>query len=304
MLRRHPTLHYFQGYHDIVQVLLLVLGADAAIPAVERLSLLHIRDFMLPTMSSTVSHLQLLPAILYAADATLCAHLSLTQPFFALAATLTLYAHDIEEYGDIARLFDFILASEAVIPVYLFAAVGPLTVRTPQFTLTRSTQIVLSRKCELLEIEADEPEMLHSVLSKLPKPLDLEGLIQRTAEIFDSYPPEKLPGQAWKQVSANSALKTTRKARNLSKQTLLDGERYLRLQDAEIKRAEEWQKRRVIMRRLTARYKRPAAFTSAAILVGVLALMLRSDASIAPTILSFGTALRQRALAMAAAILP
>lgn len=87
------------------------------------MSLLRIRDFMLPTMSGTESHLKLLPAILYAADAQLYNHLSLTQPFFALAATLTLYAHDIEEYGDIARLFDYLLACEAAIPVYFFAVV-------------------------------------------------------------------------------------------------------------------------------------------------------------------------------------
>ena len=116
-------LHYFQGYHDIVQVLLLVLGADAAVPAVARLSLLHIRDFMLPTMSGTESHLQLLPPLLYTVDPTLYQHLSHTQPFFALAATLTLYAHDIEEYGDIARLFDFLLASPASVPLYLFVVV-------------------------------------------------------------------------------------------------------------------------------------------------------------------------------------
>jgi len=123
VLRRHPILHYFQGYHDIVQVLLLVLGAHAAVPAVSRLSLLRIRDFMLPTMSGTESHLHLLPAVLYAVDPVLCKHVSHTQPFFALAATLTLYAHDIEEYGDIARLFDFLLASEAAVSLYLFAVV-------------------------------------------------------------------------------------------------------------------------------------------------------------------------------------
>lgn len=117
-------LHYFQGYHDIVQVLLLVLGANDAIPAVERLSLLRIRDFMLPTMTGTEPHLRLLPAILSAADPKLAHHLSQTQPFFALPATLTLYAHEIEEYGSIARLFDFLLANEAAIPVYLFAAVS------------------------------------------------------------------------------------------------------------------------------------------------------------------------------------
>ena len=118
-------LHYFQGYHDIVQVLLLVLGVNAASPAVARLSLLRIRDFMLPTMAGTESHLLLLPSILYAADRTLYAHLSLSQnrPFFALSATLTLYAHVIEEYGDISRLFDFLLASEAAVSVYLFVIV-------------------------------------------------------------------------------------------------------------------------------------------------------------------------------------
>lgn len=117
-------LCYFQGYHDIVQVLLLVLGADAAVPAARRLSLLRIRDFMLPTMAGAISHLTLLPAILSAADQTLYEHLSQTAPFyFALPATLTLYAHDIQEYGDIARLFDFLLANQAVVSVYLFAVV-------------------------------------------------------------------------------------------------------------------------------------------------------------------------------------
>ena len=124
VLRRHPLLCYFQGYHDIVQVLLLVLGANASPAAAARLSLLRIRDFMLPTMSGALSHLQLLPAILHAADAELFQHLSQTAPFyFALPATLTLYAHDIQEYGDIARLFDFLLASEAVVSIYLYAVV-------------------------------------------------------------------------------------------------------------------------------------------------------------------------------------
>ena len=116
-------LHYFQGFHDIVQVFLLVLGVNAAWPAAARLSLLRIRDFMLPTMSGTEPHLRLLPTILYAADPGLAAHLSQTQPFFALPATLTLYAHQIEEYGVISRLFDFLLASEAAMSIYLFAVV-------------------------------------------------------------------------------------------------------------------------------------------------------------------------------------
>jgi hypothetical protein len=124
-LRRHPMLCYFQGYHDIVQVLLLVLGAETTPAAVARLSLLRIRDFMLPTMTGALSHLQLLPSILKAADPDLFQHLSQTAPFyFALPATLTLYAHEIQEYGDIARLFDYLLTNEAAASIYLYATVS------------------------------------------------------------------------------------------------------------------------------------------------------------------------------------
>ncbi|KAK0880441.1 GTPase-activating protein gyp8 [Friedmanniomyces endolithicus] len=263
VLRAHPMLHYFQGYHDIVQVLLLVLGADAAVPAVARLSLLHIRDFMLPTMTGTETHLQLLPAILYAVDPVLCKHLSATQPFFALAATLTLYAHDVEEYGDIARLFDFLLASPASIPLYLFAV------------------IVESRKAELLEIEEDEPEMLHSILSKLPKPLKLESLIQRTSELYKQHPPESLPNRAWSRVSANSVLKTTHDPLQLAKQTLADGEVMFERQAAEIRRADDWKRRKLRLRQLSRKYRRPArvaTFGGATIAAVMIAYWLRGSA--------------------------
>lgn len=136
VLRLHPSLCYFQGYHDIVQVLLLVLGRSNASQAVARLSLLRIRDFMLPTLSAAIVHLRLLPPLLRSVDPKLEAHLSQTQPFFALAATLTLYAHDIQEYGDIARLYDFLLAQEAAIPVYFFAIVSTdaLCLELPQLS--------------------------------------------------------------------------------------------------------------------------------------------------------------------------
>jgi hypothetical protein len=89
VLRRHPKLSYFQGYHDIVQVLLLVLGPDDSPNAVRRLSLLRIRDFMLPSMSGSMPHLHLLPSILYAADRELFQLLP-PQPFpYTLLARYT-----------------------------------------------------------------------------------------------------------------------------------------------------------------------------------------------------------------------
>ena len=248
VLREHPMLSYFQGFHDIVQVFLLVLGVDQAPKAVAHLSLLRIRDFMLPSLSASLAHLHLLPTILYAVDRELCIHLSQTQPFFALAATLTLYAHDIQEYGDIARLFDVLIAQPAVVSIYFFAV------------------IILSRRDELYEIPAEEPEMLHSVLSKLPKPLDLEALIFRTMTLFEEHPPESLPSSAWANISVYSVLKTTRKS--VRDQTLKDGEELFEYQALQLRR-HELQKRAMAT---IWKYRRPTSQIGLAFLVGVVSI--------------------------------
>ncbi|KAL8696389.1 MAG: hypothetical protein Q9224_002822 [Gallowayella concinna] len=250
VLRAHPMLSYFQGFHDIVQVFLLVLGLNHAAAAVSQLSLLRIRDFMLPSLEPSIAHLHLLPAILQAESPKLRQHLSQTQPFFALAATLTLYAHDIQEYSDIARLFDFFLAHGAAVSVYFFAI------------------IVLSRRQELFEIPADEPEMLHSVLSKLPKPLDLEALIAQTVSLYQRFPPEELPFRAWAKISPYSVLKTTRG--NFRQQTLNDGVAYFDMQVAQMRRQQ--------MRKQWAstlwKHRRSAGRAGLTILVGFVAICL------------------------------
>lgn len=134
----------------------------------------------------------------------------------------------------------------------------------------------MSRKKELLEIDADEPEMLHATLSKLPKPLNLESLIRRTSEIFEQYPPERLPGRAWNRVSVNSVLKTTHDPHKLAQQTLADGEVMFEKQAAEIKRAAEWKEQKLRLWQLARKYRRPATYTGAAIVAAILAYWLRS----------------------------
>ena len=206
---------------------------------------------MLPSLSPSLAHLHLLPAILQAVDPKLNRHLSQTQPFFALAATLTLYAHDIQEYGDIARLFDFLLAHGAIVSIYFFAV------------------IVLSRREELFEIPATEPEMLHSVLSKLPKPLDLEALISRTMSIFQEHPPEGLPFRAWANISPYSVLKTTRsidQQQNLEAGMVLFHKQVVRLR---------WDQKRGKATALLWRHRRRASGIGLAVLVGVLSFCLR-----------------------------
>ncbi len=251
VLRRQPYLSYFQGYHDICQVFLLVLSSSGAVEPVARLSALRIRDFMLPTFAQALRQLQLIPSILYTVSPKLWDHLSGTQPFFALSGTLTMYAHDIQSYGDIARLFDVLLSREAVFSVYMFAA------------------IVLSRSDELFETPSDEPEMLHSILSKLPKPLDIEKLISSTVTLFNQHPPESL--QIWRSISSNSVLKTTRHFTLVQKQSLEDGKLYFEKQVKEIEFADRQEK----IVKILWKYEKPVRTIGLAVLVGVLAYWLR-----------------------------
>ncbi|KAJ5678283.1 uncharacterized protein N7477_003916 [Penicillium maclennaniae] len=251
ILRNHPMLCYFQGYHDIVQVLLLVLGKHRALPAMTQLSLFRIRDYMLPSLSPAVKHLQLIPAIIETVDPVLRRHLSTIQPFFALAATLTLYAHDIQEYSDIARLFDYLLAREPVVAIYLFAA------------------IILSRKEELLDIPLDEPEMLHFKLSKLPYPLDLDGHISSAERLFEDHPPETLPFGAWKHVPSCSVLKTTRDPYH--KYTVEEAEQLFKQQTRQLQNEERRQKALDFARK----HRRAVGSVALAILVGAASIYIR-----------------------------
>lgn len=227
---------------------------------------------MLPSMSPALGHLHLLYPLLYAADPKLCGHISQTQPFFALAATLTLYAHDIQEYSDIARLFDVLLAMDPVFPVYLFAEVCYLVVSgniDHNFYLPLY-QIVLQRKDELFEIPDDEPEMLHSILSKLPKPLDLEGLISRAILLLDTYPPESL--STWNKISSKSVLKTSRISRSSIGKTmdLVHAEDLFNAQCRELK----WAKRREDIFKALAKNKMPTTVFALTVLVGLSAVGL------------------------------
>lgn len=198
-----------------------------------------------------MKHIGLIPVVLERADPTLCRYLSGTKPFFALPATLTLYAHDIQEYVDIARLFDFILSHEPVMAIYFFVA------------------IVLSRRKELLDIPPDEPEMLHFTLQKLPKSLDLDSLIVSTLELYRRFPPESLPRRAWRKISSLSVLKTSRNI--LDRQSLERGEELLREQEKEINREQQRKRAYALLRK----YRRPVMSIAIPLVVGVTAFLLR-----------------------------
>ncbi|GAA5849485.1 hypothetical protein JCM8547_000469 [Rhodosporidiobolus lusitaniae] len=157
VLRRHPALQYFQGYHDIVSVLLLTLDDDDLLVSVaERLSLHHIRDSIGAGLEPTLGYLKLVHRLIRQVDPELhsAVNQAASMPFFALSWALTLLSHDLESVSVIARLFDFLLARNPAMIVYLVVA------------------ILLTKRDDIVSVAAehshDDPAIIHSALSQLP----------------------------------------------------------------------------------------------------------------------------------------
>jgi len=132
--------------------------------------------------------------------------------------------------------------------------------------------VALRRREELMEIDEVEPEMMYAVLARLPQPLDLEALIAETRELMRRFPPQGLPGGAWRGVSRFSVLKTTGDVREVGRQRLEEGEAWLAKQAVEVER-EEARKRFVERtKRVVVRYRRPAGAVTLAVVVGVLSV--------------------------------
>jgi hypothetical protein len=258
VLRHHPALCYFQGYHDIVQVFLLVLGPENAPAAVARLSLLRIRDFMLSSLDPALAQLELLRPILHAADPVLYDHLPKSQPSFALAGTITMFAHNIQDYKDITRLFDFFLARHAVMPIYLFAAV------------------VLSKREELLEFDKEDEDILYVMLGKIPEPFDVEFHIARTVELYERLPPASLNSWEWWRISSSSVLKSSATNTSLRSLTLEDGETLFSHQEQDLRREQTLRRAVKTIKYIKLRlwYHRRYGAVGLAMMVGAYALWL------------------------------
>ncbi|EXJ61471.1 uncharacterized protein A1O5_11787 [Cladophialophora psammophila CBS 110553] len=250
-LRSHPILSYFQSYHDVVQVLLLVMGKRQAMLAVPRISLLRLRDYMLPTITPATRHFELVSAIVMSADPELANHIAQAENIFALSATHSLFAHDIYDYADIARLYDFLLAHEPIMSIYLFAAV------------------TISRRSELLEMPADQSDILTFVISKLPQTFDIDARIQDAVALFRHHPPQSLPGFIWWRLSRYSVLKTSRSV--TQPQSLDEAKIFCHKQIQQLHSHELMRKRALLL----YKHRKSAASVTAVLLVGVLSIWLR-----------------------------
>eukprot|EP01137_Pigoraptor_chileana_P004552 Opistho-2@46346 len=171
----YPHLHYYQGFHDICSVLLIVAGEAAAFAMLEVLCHAHLRDFMGRSLDGATRQLSLLLPLIQCQDPRLADHImsSGIPPHFALSWVITWYSHVVEDMDTLERLFDVFIASHPLVPIYVAAA------------------LVIHRRSDVLAAEAEFSEM-HGLLSKMPKSFPAETLIAKAKEFFAAHPPAAL----------------------------------------------------------------------------------------------------------------
>lgn len=174
-LQANPHLHYYQGYHDVAITVLLVCGEELALPVLSHLAANHLSVFMAKSMEETQDLLTYMLPILESSDPPVCEFLVRSEAMatFALPWLITWFSHVLPHYAVITRLFDYVLATSWLAPVYLSAA------------------LVLARRDELLAGDCDLAAV-HSLLSTIPPHLPWEGLLARATHLLAEQPPESL----------------------------------------------------------------------------------------------------------------
>lgn len=179
VLRSHPELHYYQGFHDVAVTLLLTAGLRLGTAMLQTLSTHHLRDFMDPTMDRTRGVLSYLMPLIQSESPPLHDFLLRSEVgcIFALSWLITWYGHVLGDFHQILRLYDFFLASHPLTPVYCAA------------------QMVLMREGEVLQGDCDLPSV-HQLLSRIPSDFPYETLISHTHRLFQRCPPSELERQS------------------------------------------------------------------------------------------------------------
>lgn len=170
---KYPHLKYYQGYHDVAVTFLLVVGDEIAFHVMEILSTNHLVECMQETMEPTQRRLMYLYPLVQQERPALCEYLerSTVGTLFALPWFLTWFGHSLNSYRDVVRLYDYFLASEHLLPIYVTAA------------------IVLFREDDIFREDCDMASM-HCVLSRLPDNLPFEYIMRQADELYAKYPPD------------------------------------------------------------------------------------------------------------------
>ncbi|CUM65393.1 uncharacterized protein PRCAT00003029001 [Priceomyces carsonii] len=211
ILRKYPSLNYYQGYHDVASIILIVclkqdgkcnsIDEELAFKILEKLTIFHLRDFMVTDINLSVNHLKLIPSILESADPQFFELLKQTSNsyilsngldydykfFQGLSSILTIFSHDMASINHILLIWDFFLSYDSVlVDIYVYVA-SLLYFRDDIFS-----KLNISSDDDLY-FETIDQDVLHSLVAPSGlfhnlSDLDLIKILNKAKSLINEYP--------------------------------------------------------------------------------------------------------------------
>ncbi|CAD8067475.1 unnamed protein product [Paramecium sonneborni] len=126
---QHPNYSYYQGYHDVVSILILVLGVEQGYIAATYAAQNFFKDYLDQELATTIT-----PQYLFIRNLLLRYSrdnsnqklrqimLIIEHPTCVIPWILTWFSHSLENINDICRIWDFLLCSKQSTILYVCAA--------------------------------------------------------------------------------------------------------------------------------------------------------------------------------------
>lgn len=185
-----PSLNYYQGFSGVASVFFLVGGEDFGFKLSMKAAQHYLKDCMRSTFEE--GFLGAMKAIytliyntapeLHQVLTTMMPEVNNSQlPIPCIGWVLGWFTQEISSFAALCRIFDFLIASHSLAPVYLAATV-------------KTTQILLELKVSIMALK-DDKATLQDLLYRVLLYLNWESTIEACAQLLEAYPPEKLIGE-------------------------------------------------------------------------------------------------------------
>ncbi|SSD59038.1 uncharacterized protein SCODWIG_00799 [Saccharomycodes ludwigii] len=141
IFKKSQNMHYYQGFHDIISVFVIVftdikvldddniivelaIDKDVLVELAYNFSLLHLRDFLMDSLDFTVDQLRLIPFIVKVLDHDTYKKLNFKncEMTSAISFVLTLFSHEDLNIEIVTRIFELVIVNNSIVVVLFIYA--------------------------------------------------------------------------------------------------------------------------------------------------------------------------------------
>lgn len=179
--RSNSELSYYQGFHDVLSIFILVFlnydddntgehviykveNIESLFYCVEAFSLLYLRDFLMPTLDFSIDQLKVIQNYILNKDEELYEKMQLDviHPLYAISSVLTVFAHELkptvdDQSHEIFEVFDMIISSQSMfLPLKIYATLF----------LQFKSDIITTYEVNIENFE-NEADLIHCVIQQV-----------------------------------------------------------------------------------------------------------------------------------------